>query len=563
MNFRQAWRISKVPYVEVTYRSTQLTRGGAGQRAAFSQDPRRQVAATIRSSRISKVIFAVFICVGASVPFFDYSATPVTLASSVVFSLAITLAYVILYSLQVLPSFSSSEPFALLSTLPFSDGDFSLVAMLSFLRTFDYLVVGAVTTQVVGVALITGSAAAALLMLVASLINVTFAIAVALWLSGLFYRNITRGGKSKGASLTRMVFLVTWGLAAMSIGFMFSLIGYLLPAIDSVLSGNLSHSAVGVLLAFLHPFPIGLLVASAVYSQFLATATSGLVGGSALVFASVVVYVALAFAAGRRTLHAIVSVAHGQTVGVVRQVAKEFLLKTRRPILAYVTKDLRIASKAPSMAFIFALPVFEMLIVGLNTSAFSFLRASSVISATLLGCFFTLFSSSVLLNTEGVGLDYTMSLPLGPAVIIDAKALVATATYLPVPVIIAALLAARGTTAGILVLIPFVEILAVAAAAMAQLTFFIRGYVQRISGGEAKQERQKSAFQPTGFSLMAGRDLLRLGEALLVAALVIGAPLGVYAATFFVTGGHIYAIGTMVIAAVAELLGVRALVGRL
>lgn len=565
MNLRDAWRYSKQPYVEITYRSTQLTRGGIGQRSGFSTDPHRQVRAMIRSSRISKIVFGLFICVGAAVPLLQYpfSRTPVTLAASVAFSLAICLAYIILYSLQVLPSFSSAEPFALLSTLPLDDRDFSLVAMLSFLRTFDYLIIGAVATQVLGVALLTGSAAATLLMLVASMVNITFAIAIALWLSGLFYRNITRGGRSKSAALTRLVFLVTWGLAAMSTGFMFGLIGYILPAIDSVFAGGLSHSAVGILLAFIHPFPAGMVVAGAVYTQFLATATSGLAGGAALVLASAVVYVALAFAAGRRTLQAIIGVAHGQTVDVVRQTAKEFLLRMRRPIFAYVLKDLRIASKTPSTAFIFALPIFEMLIVGLNTSAFSFLRASSVLSATILGCFFTLFSSSVLLNTEGVGLDYTMSLPLGPAVIIDAKSLVATATYVPVPVIIAALLATRGTTWGLLVLIPFIEILAVASAAMAQLTFFIRRYVKENSGAEAKPGRRKSAFQLSGFSLMAGGDLLRMGEALLVAAGIIAGPMAAYGATFLATGGHVQALTLMAAVAVAELVAVRAFVRRL
>jgi len=564
MNLRDAWRISKRPYIETTYRSTQLTRGGVGQRGAFATDPSRQVRSAIRSSRISKMVFAIFICIGAAFPLLQYAfnQTPVALAASVTFSLAIVLAYIILYSLQVLPSFSSADPFALLSTLPFTDRDFSLVAMFSFLRTFDYLVVGAVITQTAVVGVLTGSAVAAVVMLVASLVNVTFAVAIALWLAGLFYRSITRGGRSKGAALARMVILVTWGLAAMSTGFLFSLIGYFLPAIDGVLAGGL-HSSLGVVLAFVHPFTAGLVVAEVVFNSFLGTAPGGLEGGVALVLSSAAVYVVLAFLAGRRTLGSILSVAHGQSTSIIRQAAKEFRLTPRRPMVAYVLKDLRVASKTPSMAIVFALPIFVMLIIALNASAYSVLRATSVLYATLLGCFFIIFSSSVLLGTEGVGLDYTMSLPLGPSVIIDAKSLVATASYIPVPFIIAALMLVKGSTSASLAFVPFIEIMAVAAAAMAQLTFFIKGYVKRNAGGQSGSTRGQSSFQPRGFSLMSGGDLVRMGEALVVAGALILGPMVAYVATYYGVGSHPGAVVAMAAAAVAELAGVRAYVMRM
>ena len=78
---------------------------------------------------------------------------------------------------------------------------------------------------------------------------------------------------------------------------------------------------------------------------------------------------------------------------MVRHAASEFRLKIRSQIFAYIVKDMRVASKTPSAALIFALPIFEVLIIGLNTSAFSSFRASSVLGVTVLGCFFTLFAS--------------------------------------------------------------------------------------------------------------------------------------------------------------------------
>jgi predicted permease len=401
-------------------------------------------------------------------------------------------------------------------------------------------------------------------MVVASLMNVAFAVLIGLWLSCLFYKNITRGGRSKGAALSRVVFLVTWGFVAMSTGFIFSLIGYALGLINNLIAGSLSQPQIAAVLYVLHPFSIGLVVTDSVYPQFLANATRGIPGGPSLVFVAVAVYVLLAGAAVRKTIQTVARVAHGQGTTIVRHMATEFLVRVRKPIAAYVMKDLRVASKTPSVAFIFALPIFEVLIIGLNTSAFAVLRATSVLSVTLLGCFFTLFSGSVLLNTEGVGLGYTLSLPLTPSVILNAKSLVATAAYIPVPIVISVLLALKGTTSWILVLIPFLQILAVSAATTAQLSFFIRGYTREEGATSSPAGRRPSrGIGGIGFSMMSGADILKMAKALIVAAIIVAAPLLLYGGSFIFLHSHLISIGLMAAGTIAELTTVQAFTRRM
>jgi len=263
LNFREAWKLSKVPYVEVAYRSVQLSRGAEIMKSgSLTQTPEKQIASVIKNTRISKIIFAGFVCLGTAIPFAQILIAPsaVSVVSAVSLSLAIGLAYLVLYSLQILPSFASAEPYSLLLTLPFESRDFSLVTMLSFVRTFDYLAVGCIVVPVVGVAALTGSILATILMLGAAVMNVVFAVTIGLWFSGLFYRNITRGGRSRGASLARLIFLITWGLAAMSIGFMFNVVIYLLPLMNQIVAGNLTQWS-GVILSVIHPFAFGLAMA--------------------------------------------------------------------------------------------------------------------------------------------------------------------------------------------------------------------------------------------------------------------------------------------------------------
>ena len=218
------------------------------------------------SAKTSKLAFAVLGTIGSVFPFLEYAVapTPEALISGVSLSLAISFAYIVFYSLQILPSFSSGEPYSILMTLPIDERDFSIVATLSLIRTFDYIAASATFVQVLAVWLLTHSIGASLLMFVGALINIVFAMALALWFSGIFYKNVSRGGRSTRATVGRSLFLITWGVAALSIGFIFNFISYLLPYLTSAILGIFTRPT-GLLLLVLHPFSIGFAIANIVY----------------------------------------------------------------------------------------------------------------------------------------------------------------------------------------------------------------------------------------------------------------------------------------------------------
>jgi predicted permease len=548
LRLREAWRLSKTPYSELTFRSAVMTRGSSRGGFGYASNPAARVKSIMRGALVSKAIFTIFIGAGTVFTFsqFIVDRTAANLVGGVTFSLAITLAYLVLYSLQVLPSFSSAEPYALLSTLPLADRDLSLVTIMSVIRTFDTIAVVAMGGQVAMVAVLTGSALAAVLMAVASVANAVFGVAVSVWLSGVFQKNITRGGRGKGAAIARFVFLISWGLAAASLGFIFNLVGYAVPVLDSAVSGAIASTAIPIAFSLVHPFSAGLAIASVVFPSFPAlTPTLGL--ASELSFVALAGYVALSIFAARRTLTIAAVVARGPAVPVVRQRATEFLLRLRKPIPAYIIKDVRVSSKNPSSAFIYALPVLETLVIVLTVSGAKYLRALSIMSSTALGCVFTLISASILLNTEGSGLDYTLSLPLSARVMVLAKSAIATVAYLPVPAAIWLLLLMGGSSAPWLYAIPVVEIAAVSAATSAELSFFIQGY--RKAGGR----NTSSGIETRGLNLMSAGDLARFFAALLVAGGLVAGPIVAYTAAYVASLDHVLAVGSMALVALAEL----------
>lgn len=548
MKFREAWKLSKTLYLEVAYESVQFSRGASMMKSGtLTQTPEKQISSLLKSAARSKMIFAVFVAIGAAIPFASlyFAPGPISIVSAATMSLAIGLAYLVLYSLQILPSFASAEPYSLLLTLPFNKDDFSLVTMLSFIRTFDYLAIACILVPVVSIAVFTGSVFATILMAAAAMMNTVFAVAIGLGFASLFYRNITRGGRSRGASFARLVFILSWGIAVMSIGFVFNLVIYLLPLMNDMISGNLSEWS-GWVLAALHPFSFGLVLAYLVYPSFASASVMPLLITS---FGAIVVYALIAFVAGRRTLHAIAGITHGKGVSIIRESAKEFSLKLRKPLYAYVLKDLRVAAKNPSTATIFALPVIETAIIMFSISSIDVTLGETILS-TGMGAMFTLMLTSFLLNTERAGLGYTMSLPIGAGMVINGKSLIATIAYLPVPALILVMEVLRHLTAQTF-LVPLLETLAVSAATTVEISMFVHG-----STFGSSRDGARAMVIPSGFSMMASSDMGLLIKAVIISGIILVVPLAVYGGVAVMIDTN-FAIGAMALVAAAEFAAVQ------
>jgi predicted permease len=563
LKFRDSWKLSGTVYREVAYRSIQMSRGQSqgGLSSSSSQDIRKQFDSVIGSAKISKIAFAVLGTIGSAFPFLEYlvAPTPEALISGVSLSLAISLAYIVFYSLQILPSFSGGEPYSILLTLPVKNKEFSFIATLSLIRTFDYIAATATTVQVLSVWLLTHSLLASILMLGGSIINIVFAMGLSLWLSGIFYKNTSRGGRrSKMGTIGRSLFVIGWGLAALSIGFIFNFVSYLLPYLTGAVLGMFTRPF-GLLLLVIHPFSIGFTIADVVYPSLFASIplpprTVLLVPRflpPILALVATLAYFMLAVFLFNRTVGLVSNVTRGLTQKISRLAANDFLLRVRSPFSAYVLKDLRLSAMNPSLAFLYAAPLFEILTLAVITVQFPVMRASAMIVSTMVGCFFTTMICSTLLNTEGAGFEYTMSLPLCSRTIINAKAVIAALTFVPVPISLLAIALSKHVVSDYVLLIPFAEQIAVFAACLAEIAFFLRP----LSG-------KNSLTQSRSFSVMAGSDIKRLMKSLAIAFAVLALPILFYSVTYLRTFDHALSSYSMIAVSVIELLVTFALIRR-
>ena len=421
----------------------------------------------LRIARFDKLIVAVFNVLASTIPFMSLvlGSSTFGLTSAISLSLAVTFGFTVLYAVQTLSSFVSAESSALLSTLPLPKKDFSLITLFSFVRSVDYMVVGSISSQVILVTYLTGSPLAASLMLGASVMNAVFAVSIALWFSRLFYRNLLRGGRSKSNTILRLVFILMWGTLLVGVGFLFSVPWYIVPHLESTLISLDSIS--NFLICILYPFSAGITIANMVNSN--ATLYTFLTTSIAMTG-----YVILAGVAVKWTLDTVKRTSQGSGVSAERVATRDFSIKTRSPLFGYIVKDLKVSSRNPATAFFFALPVLEAGIVALMITSFEVLRASTILVATATGGIFTLFMPLALLSAEGQGLEYTKTLPVNAGRIMISKTIIASATYIPVPLTLLCMAFLRHLTSPVAILIPFITTLAITSACVVEIELFLR-----------------------------------------------------------------------------------------
>ena len=530
MKLSEAWRLSCAPYKESVYKSIAQERGrmwwGAFGKSHFDAEGQSDLELTKRALRIArfdKVTVALFNLMASCIPFASlfFGSLAVGLTSSISLSLAVTFGFIVLYSTQTLSSFVSAESSALLSTMPLANDDFSLITLFSFIRSVDYMVIGSILSQVTFVAYLTWSPLATLLMLAASVMNAVFAVAVALWFSRLFHRNLLRGGRSKSNTVLRLIFITMWGSLLIGMGFLFSVPWYIVPHLEDVLLGLNQVSS--LVLCIIYPFAAGIAIANLVHP--LAAFFTALVASVAMIG-----YALLAGAAGKWTLRTVKRISQGSGVSAVRAIARNFSVKIWNPWLGYVIKDLKTSSRNPATAFFFALPVLETAIVSLLITNYAMLRASTILVATVTGGIFALFVPLALLTSEGTGLEYTKTLPINANRLIISKTLIATATYVPVPLTLLVMTFTKQATWPPAVLIPCFIILSIASASIFEIKLFMN-YVAKGKIAAFAQDFQK---------LVLGVTFLLIPEF-------------AYATTYIVSLDHILAISVMGITAAAEL----------
>ncbi|HUK79190.1 MAG TPA: hypothetical protein VLU91_00830 [Nitrososphaerales archaeon] len=536
MKTADAWRLSAIPYSEMAFRSilqnsSNMWWGSFGRGSSEAQGRDDLVRRALRIARFDKLIITAFVIAAAGAPFLPQAlGAPYGISASVTMSLAVSFALIVLYGVQTLSSFVGSGPSPVLSTLPLMREDVSLVNLLSFVRTSDYLVVGSVACEVFFVSVVTGSALSGLFMLLAGCVNSVMGVGAALWLSSVFYRNILGSKQGKRGGALRLALLLAWGVVVLGIGVLFAGAGYLIPLVQGVLATP--DALTGSVLSLVYPFSLGIGVGSTAQS-FAPTSVERLALGAT------VAYILIAIAVSKWSMSSVGSFPESASGATGSERVRDTSVALHAPVTAYALKDLRAASSNLTSAFLFALPAFETLVILLIRAFLPTLGASTILVAMALGGMVSLILPLVLVSTEGIGFDFAKTMPLKMRTIVFSKALIATTVFLPAVAVVYAESLVKPLASPFSIMIPLASVLAVAAASTLEVRLFL-------------------GFAPHGRATFALQEFARMAAG---AGLVL-LPATIYATAYILSFSHVLATGAMFAVASAELLAVTEFVRR-
>ncbi|MEM3712846.1 MAG: hypothetical protein QXR97_04850, partial [Thermoproteota archaeon] len=335
-------------------------------------------------------------------------------------------------SIQVTTSFVSSRISDILIPLPLSKGDISKIILMCFIRIFDIPLITAILAIPISYGFFYGSIPGALVVLLSVVITEVFALALSILLALSFYNKVVRGGGgSELRTLIRFFYMVIWIIPVFIFYAAFNLVTYVIGLIE-----NISQSALTTL-AFLYPFSLGLLAALATFPSF------NYRNVSITPIISSLIYLILAAYSFRWLIRKVVSIGLGSVAAGARVTAGKIFIKTEKPLLGIIKKDVRIASRSPSYFSMLAMPIMQIVILTFSfSSIFRFIRPDSnnfvsielvppqLLIIPAMSLFMVLILPSALLSIETFAYSYIRSLPLKRKTMIVAKIGLTSLIYL-------------------------------------------------------------------------------------------------------------------------------------
>jgi predicted permease len=482
MTWREAARLSDVAYTELSFQAIYAFRQG---NLAPPGPAREIVAKSRRRVAQSKVVISfvlAILSVGAGLALRIANARAKYLpavqiplgtfqAGVLTGLLALDVAFLWWAGMQILPTFLSSGSLPVLEALPIDEKTLRWTAGILYLRLFDYpaltvlittpLAVGLVLGPLAGLAILPGAFAAVGLSLSLSLVTGRF-----------FLRRVQGSRSGGGATIVRWSYLVLWLIPVFSLFVFVVAAPAFIEWLARIAAGGPSLLSHLLLLAF--PFALATLPALA------ASGPTGLgldPAGWGFLGAGILLYAALASWSLVWVMASVRRVGLLPAMSEVPPMARPIRVRPQRPVLAVLTKDMRIASRTPGYAFLILLPVLDAIAIGLltyvspsGTSTTFSIALAAVTTAAVLATFF----GPAFFAVEVFAYSYGRTLPIADRTLVAGKSLLVIAMYLVAAGTVLGIALARIFEPLVFSAFIFAELPAVAAAAFLEIGMLFR-----------------------------------------------------------------------------------------
>ena len=429
MKLSESWKLAGTISSEVRFQA--FLEANPSNLARIKEEPDKISRAIKSQSRISVfftgMILGMIAVIALAAARFDTDIGSPEATLAVGFAVYLLLSFVVIFFLNLTTTSGlfSSGAMRLPSTLPLTREEVEQLNFMSFVRIFLAPVVLSLIVFPVG-CLILFSPLVAIVALVACASTVSISIGALIRVSKWYHKKTHQTDESRISSLVRIGASIGIVIGMISV---YSLGSYLPNLIRFIINLSVdSGPGVFTILSLLFPFSYGFMAASAAFGSLIPLETI-LASIAGTVFYSALAV--LSFRSSGRSLRAV-------TLGGISTskpgLLKEVMVDIVSPLRSMVRKDLKLATRNIGSAFIFAIPIFLIVMLfpmlqfwrGPN----GFLRSMSALTAVEYANLFGGISLVSILMFDTQGASVHEGLPVSSKLVLKTKTVIMIVPYI-------------------------------------------------------------------------------------------------------------------------------------
>jgi predicted permease len=541
----ESWRLAGIISQEVRFKA--FLEANPSNLARVKEEPTR-IARAIRSQSRMSAFFSSMILVMLSIlaiasSAFDTEIGRADARLAVGFTIYLTLSFVVVFFLNLTTTTGlfTSGAMRLPSTLPLSRADLEHLNFMTFVRVFIWPVLLSLIIFPTGCLIVFGPIVA-LVAVIACACNVSVAIGALIRVSKWFHKKTHQTDESRLSSIVRVAASLGIVIGMISI---YSLGSYL-PALMSFIIDLATTAGPGVftILALIFPFSYGFLASSAAFGALVPLDTFlASIAGAAF-------YSILAVVAYRSSGQSLRAVTLGGISTSKPTLLREVAVDTTTPLRSMVRKDLKLATRNIGSAFIFAIPIFLLIMIfpmlQYWRDAGGFLRSMSALTAVEYANLFGGLSlvSVLLFDTQGASIHE--GLPISSKLVLKTKTVIMIVPYIFSMIALDIVIFLNSPISPMILLMPIIQIPCGYVVGMA-----VGGTVFKMRGGGRAVAVNVTSDQAMG--LIAGA----------VGALTGIIPLVGYGLAMIATGSYLISLTSQGVLVVTSVIAASKLIPRL
>jgi predicted permease len=464
-------------------------------------------------------LIAVLALAGAG---FDSSLGSAEARLAVGFAVYLSLSFVVIFFLNLTTTTGlfTSGAMRLPSTLPLTRAEVEHLNFMTFVRVFIAPVLLSLILFPVGCLIVFGPLVA-LVALLACASTVFISIGALVRVSKWFHKKTHQTDESRLSSVVRIMASLGIVIGMISV---YSLGSYM-PDLIRFIIGLSAGSGPGfyTILALVFPFSYGFLAASAAYGSLITFSTLlASIAGTAL-------YSSLAIMSIRSSGQSLRAVTLGGISSSKPGLLREVAVDTVSPLRAMVRKDLKLATRNIGSAFIFAIPIFLIIMLFPMLQYWKdpagFLRSYPSLTAVEYANLFGGISLVSILMFDTQGASVHEGLPVSSKLVLKSKTAIVMLPYVLSMIALVIVILINSPITPLLILIPLVQMPCGYVVGMT-----VGGVVFKVRGGGRAVAVNITADQAMGFLSAA------------IGALVGIVPLLGYGFTMIATGSQVFSL---------------------